>query len=214
MYRHPVRPNLDPMNISHPSNRVLFSTEGLRAYELDASDVATLQSFFTANPEFFISVCGMPPREDEAQRKFDDRPPQGMPFEKLWIIGFTDDSERLVGMASVLSNFLAEHVWHIGLFIVETPMHGTGKAGQMYRHLQDWMKLNGARWIRLGAVVGNAKAERFWEKLGYTEVRRRTGVQTGNLTSTIRVFVKALGGGTLGEYLQLVERDRPESLLP
>jgi hypothetical protein len=45
-------------------------------------------------------------------------------------------------------------------------------------------------------------------------VRRRTGVQTGTLTNTIRVFVKALSGGTLDEYLRLVERDRPESLLP
>jgi hypothetical protein len=101
--------------------------EELRAYELDVRDVEALQSFFTANPEYFISVNGIPPRTDEAQREFDDRPPQGMPFEKLWMIGFTDDTERLVGMASVLSNFLAEHVWHIGLFIVETPM--TRKCG-------------------------------------------------------------------------------------
>ena len=161
-----------------------------------------------------LSVNGMPPRSDEAQQEFDDRPPQNMPFEKQWMIGFLDDTERLVGVASVLSNFLAEHVWHIGLFIIGTPLHGTGKSSQIYLHLQNWMKSNGAQWIRLGAVVGNLKAERFWAKLGYTEVRRRTGVQTGNLTSTIRVFVKALSEGTIEEYLRFVERDRPESLLP
>ena len=205
---------LERMNPSQPSNRTLFRTKQLRAYELDASDIGALQRFFTANPEYFISVNGMPPRSDEAQREFDDGPPPGMPFEKRWMIGFVDDTQRLVGIASVLSNFLAEHVWHIGLFMIETAMHGTGKSSEIYLHLEDWMKLNGARWVRLGAVVGNLKAERFWEKLEYAEVRRRTGVQTGNLTSTIRVFVKALSGGTTAEYLSLVERDRPESLLP
>jgi hypothetical protein len=108
------------MNPSHPSHRTLFKTEELRVYELDASDIGALQSFFTANPEYFISVNGMPPRSDEAQQEFDDRPPNGMPFEKQWMIGFIDDTQRLVGIASVLSNLLAEHVWHIGLFIVET----------------------------------------------------------------------------------------------
>ena len=102
----------------------------VRAYELDASDIGALQDFFTANPEYFLSVNGMPPRSDEAQQEFDDRPPQNMPFEKQWMIGFVDDTERLVGVASVLSNFLAEHVWHIGLFIIGTPMHGTGKSSR------------------------------------------------------------------------------------
>ena len=136
-----------------------------------------------------------------------------MPFDRQWMIGFVDEAGRLVAMASILSDFLADGVWHIGLFIVATPLHGTGVSGVLYRHLQDWMNARGARWIRLGAVVGNAKAERFWEKAGYAEVRRRSGVRTGDLTSVVRVFVKPLGDATQDEYLRLVERDRPDSTL-
>jgi len=40
----------------------------------------------------------------------------------------------------------------------------------------------------------------------------RTVVPTGSLTSTIRVFVKALSVGTFDEYLCRVERDHTESL--
>ena len=63
-------------------------------------------------------------------------------------------------------------------------------------------------------MIGNRKAERFWEKAGYTEVRKRSGIQTGDHTSTVRVFAKPLQGGSVEEYLQLIERDRPESNLP
>ena len=202
------------MNHLHPPNRMLFSAGNLQACELDERDIPGLQDFFVANPEYFIAVNGAPPREDEAQQEFEDRPPRGMPFDKQYMIGFIDDAGSLVGIASILSNFLAERVWHVGLFMVATSLHGTGKASAMYQHLQEWMRVNGAQSIRLGAVVGNQKAERFWQKLGYTEVRRRDGVQTGKSTSTIRVFVKALDGQSIEEYLRLVERDRPDSMLP
>jgi GNAT superfamily N-acetyltransferase len=193
---------------------VLFSAGEWRACELDAEAIPALQAFFASNPEYFIAVNGMPPRDDEAQQEFDDLPPPSMTFEKRWMLGFVDTSERLVGMAYVLSDFLAKGVWHIGLFIVATPLHGTGTSRVLYRNLEEWMRTSGANWIRLGAVVGNPRAERFWEKVGYAEVRRRSGVQMGNLTSTVRVFMKALGAGALDEYLRLVERDRPESTLP
>jgi hypothetical protein len=65
--------------------------------------------------------------------------------------------------------------------------------------------------LRLGAVVGNARAERFWPKMGYAEVRRRFDVQTGLKRSTVIVFVKPLGDDhTLADYLQRMARDRPE----
>lgn len=196
------------------SQRALFTAGALRAYELDERDMPSLQAFFAANPEYFIAINGTPPRADEAKQEFHDRPPPGMPYEKQYIIGFTDNVGQLAGMASVLSDFLAERVWHIGLFIVAGTLHGTGTSRVSYLALEDWMRQNGAAWIRLGVVAGNGRAERFWEKVGYTQVRTRTGVQTGKLTNTIRVMMKSLGEGTAAEYLRLVERDRPDSLLP
>ncbi len=197
-----------------PSTRPLFGAANFRAFELCESDLPALQSFFDANPEYFNIVNGMPPRDDEARQEFDDKPPPEMPFDKRHLIGLLDDTGGLVGMANLLSDFLAGQVWHIGLFIVATALHGGGKASAMYRGLEHWIRSQGALWIRLGAVAGNQKAERFWEKQGYVEVRRRTGVQTGNHTSTVRVFVKALGAPGIAEYLRRVARDRPDAPLP
>ena len=87
------------MSPSPESGHPLFIAPGLRAHELTAADIPGLQVFFVANPEYFIAVNGAAPREDEAQREFEDRPPPNMPFGGLSVIGFFDDSDALVGIA-------------------------------------------------------------------------------------------------------------------
>jgi hypothetical protein len=73
------------------------------------------------------------------------------------------------------------------------------------------MRGNGARWTRLGVVEGNARAERFWEKTGYVEVRKRRDYPVGERLATLRMMVKLPEDGSLDEYLERVPRDRPES---
>ncbi len=71
------------------------------------------------------------------------------------------------------------------------------------------MAAEGARWIRLGAVIGNVKAERFWARCGYVELRQRAGIEMGLRLNTLRVLVEPLGDARLAEYLARVARDRP-----
>jgi len=176
---------------------------------LGTADVVELQRFFDANPEYFLTVQGEPPRPDEAERELADVPPAGMPYREMLLIGFVDDaSGDLAGMATIVGDFIADHVWHIGLFIVASALHGSGAAHVLYRKLEQWMVDRGARWIRLGVVQGNAKAERFWQRSGYVQVRERGPLQMGRKTNLLRVMVKPLADSTLDAYLALVERDR------
>lgn len=202
------------MNTSRSSSNRLFEVGDVEACKLTESDLPVLQDFFLANPDYFLSVNGMPPRVGEAKQEFEDRPPAAMLFDEVFVIGFVDSAGNLIAMASVISNLLARNVWHIGLFIVAGSLHGSGTAALLYAGLEAWMQAQGARWVRLGAVVGNVRAERFWERLGYVEVRRRAGTQLGMLIQTVRVFVKPLSTSGIDEYLNLVARDRPESPLP
>jgi GNAT superfamily N-acetyltransferase len=102
----------------------------------------------------------------------------------------------------------AASVWQIGLFIVATARHGNGDARSLYRDMEAWMAANGAKWVRLGVVIGNTRAERFWERRGYRELRRRPGAIP---TNTLRVMAKPLTGEAIEAYLQMVERDRPDA---
>lgn len=181
----------------------------LATVEITSRFEQALQDFFEANPLYFTTVTGEPARADEAHEEIHDALPAGWPHTKKWLIGYVDAQQRVVAVANIVSDLLATNVWHIGLLLVATERHGSGDAQAIYRGLESWAAANGARWLRLGVVVGNARAERFWQRQGYAEVRTREGVVMGERTNTLRVMVKSLAGDPIERYFALVERDRP-----
>jgi GNAT superfamily N-acetyltransferase len=185
--------------------------DGHRLRELGADDIDLVQRFFEANPEYFLTVNGEGPGPDEAKNEFADLPPAGMPYRAMWLLGFFEGGGELIGVATIVGDFIRPHVWHIGLFIVASALHGSGVAHVLYRRLERWMVGQGARWLRLGVVKGSVKAERFWLRCGYAQVRERGPVAMGRKSNLLRVMAKPLVGGTIAEYLALVERDRPDA---
>jgi RimJ/RimL family protein N-acetyltransferase len=193
------------------ADAVLFEGPGFRALETRAADIPALQRFFEENPEYFRAVSGEGPHAGQAREEFEDRPPPGWPWDGKWMIHFVDADGSLVALADVVSNLLAPGVWHVGLFIVATRLHGSGRASEAFGALEGWARDGGAQWLRLNVAVGNTRAERFWERAGFAEVRRREGVRIGRQDNTMRVMLKPLAGGSLADYLARVPRDRPES---
>ena len=202
------------MIVSMPIDPPLFQAAGHSVRQLQASDVPGLQALFDANPWYFRVVNGRPANADEAQAAFDERPPAHLPFARHWKAGIFDGRGQLAGTVVVLSDFCASGVWHLGLFLLATRLHGGGLAARLHQALLDWARAQGADWMRLSVVVGNARAERFWARQGYVEVRRRHGIDTGGRLNDARVMVRALGEQGLDAYLARVPRDQPGSDLP
>ena len=191
---------------AHPT---LFDAGHARAIELRDDDGARLQRFFVASPEYFFCVNGEGPRADEARDALHAELPAGWPYRWQKTIGFVDEADDLLAMANVVADLLADGVWHIGLFIVATRLHGGGTARALYAALERWCEGLGARWLRLGVVAGNARAERFWSRCGFVDVRLRRGIEMGTRTNDVRVMVKPLRGEPLAVYLARVPRDDP-----
>jgi len=189
----------------------LFSGPSFQARIIGPADVAALQCFFDENPAYFLAVSGALPHARQAQEELDDRPPSDWGWDERWMIRFEDATGAWLAVADVVSHLLAHGVWHIGLFIVATRVHGSGEAARLLDALEVWARDGGARWLRLNVAVGNGRAERFWEKCGFVEVRRREGIVIGRQVNTMRVMVKPLAGGDLADYLSRVPRDRPEA---
>jgi GNAT superfamily N-acetyltransferase len=194
-----------------PTELPVSPIAALRTVELTPDFETRLQQFYEANAAYFDAVQGEPAGPNEAHETIHDELPAGWPSTKVWLIGYLDADDSLVAMANVVSDLLAQGVWHIGLFIVATARHGSGEAQALYGGLESWAAANGARWLRLGVVQGNLRAERFWQSLGYQQVRTRLDVVMGQRKNTLRVMIKPLGDDSLERYLSLVERDRPES---
>ena len=181
---------------------------------MHTSDIPVVQRFLEENPDYSLLVEGEPPAPDAAQKEFAQMPPADWPLKRKWMIGFRDAEGSLIAIADVLEDLFVRGVWHLGLFMVATRLQRRGVGRALYESLERWMRGRGCDWIRLGVVVGNARAERFWPHCGYREVRMRFGVPYGTNVNDIRVMVKPLGTGndtgSLGDYLALVARDRPE----
>lgn len=187
------------------------SIGGLSVFEMTLSDAAELQRFFEENPAYFQNVLGHAPGPGDAHEELTEPLPDGWSYSEQIRLGWRDAGGRLVAMANVTSDLLASGVWQLGLFIVATARHGNGEAQMLYRELEAWMAANGAAWVRLGVVLGNARAERFWERQGFGDVRRRLDVVMGQRSNTLRVMAKPLTGQSIEAYLQLVARDRADA---
>jgi GNAT superfamily N-acetyltransferase len=203
-----------------PGRSWLFEGGGLSARELARPEVPALQAFYDANPEYFQTVNGRPPAADAAAIEFDERPPEHLGYTRQWCLGLFDRSvggglgDELAGIVMLTSDLCRAGVWHLGLFIVATRLHGSGAAVGLHAALEDWVKRCGAIHLRLGVVRGNARAERFWQRLGYVQLREREGVDTGGRINTIHVMLKPLGEEGIEAHLQAAPRDRPGSSLP
>lgn len=187
-----------------------FDGDGFHVRELQADEVPRVQAFFEANPEYWLAVNGVPPPPDLAQLEFDERPPPPWTYVHHRFGGLFDDMGALNGLVVYVEGFAAADVAHLALFIVASPLHGSGLAQRAYAALEDCLRGRGMRWLRLGVVAGNAPAERFWARQGYTEIRRREGVDTGGRINTVRTMLKALtADATLEDYFAANPRDRP-----
>ena len=184
------------------------------------SDAPLLQTFLDQNPAYFITVQGTPAESDEAEREITDLPPTGYPYDEKYVIGYTNQSANqsanqsgeLIAVANMITDLFAPTVWHLATFYLATDRHGTGQAGILYCSLEQWAIAHGARWMRLGVVVGNTRAVRFWSRCGFQPMRVRSAVCsavcTGQVERDILVMCKSLCGQELGDYLALVAHDR------
>jgi GNAT superfamily N-acetyltransferase len=169
-----------------------------------------IQRLYEANPEYSRQVMGRAPQQNDAYDDFHDTPPTEFTWRAQWMFGFVDANDHLVGVAGVVADLFAPAVWHIGYFMIETRQHGAGLARPIYDALEGYIRAQGAMWLRLGVVVGNGRAEKFWARCGYIETRRRNNYALGDKVHIVRVLVKPLCDRPVSEYLQLVPRDKPE----
>jgi len=190
---------------------IVFAGTQWRCAELAPDEIPVLQRFFESNPEYHVAVNGELPRPGEAREEYESLPPAEWPFGRKWVLAYLHRDGEMIGMADILSDLFAPGIWHVGTFIVATRLHGSGVARPMYEALEAWMRASGACWSRLGVVVGNSRAERFWERSGYRELRRREGVAMGRKVNTIRVMAKPLAQGDWDDYFDKVARDRADA---
>ena len=186
----------------------LFAWPGGKACEATERDIPAVQAFWEASPEYLLQVEGHAPRPEEGSTFVRDRElPAEFTCTRVHVFLYRDALGAIDGLGSMAVDLLAPGVWHLGLFVAATRLHGSGWAAQAYQATEAWALAGGARWMRLGVVQDNPRGHAFWRRCGYRQVKRRDGVTIGQRTHTLLTLVKPLRAG-VDEYLAQVERDR------
>ncbi|MFN9107380.1 MAG: GNAT family N-acetyltransferase [Betaproteobacteria bacterium] len=188
-----------------------FSFGAHLAAEVTEADIPAVASFYAESPEYLRMVEAREPGPEDVAEVLSAAPPPEFSYSDHYTRLLRDATGRIDGLAMVATDLPSAGVWHLGLFVVATRLHGSGFAQAAHAAYEQWARSSGAQWLRLGVVTQNERGIRFWQRQGYTEVRRRAGIQMGALTNSVILMIKPLADGTWDEYLQLVPRDRPEA---
>jgi len=189
----------------------MFQAEQFVIRELLRADLPALQELFERNPDYFAITNDRLPYANEAELEFDERPPDHLRYGHRWFAGIFDGKGSIQGVIHVVSDLMAPAVWHLAFLFVAADLRGTGATQTIYNELESWMRRAGAAWIRLGVVVGNARAQRFWERQGYLHTALRQGVDTGGKINDVQMLVKPLADGSVEQFVALIPRDDPAS---
>jgi RimJ/RimL family protein N-acetyltransferase len=185
-----------------------FETEEFIAHPVAREEVAELQAFIESNPEYWLLTQGHPPPADDAAKSFDGLPPADMTYsEHLSLLVRHRSTQEILGQLDIAADLLATGVYHLGFFMTATRTHGSGLAHRLHEAYERWTLGRGARWLRLGVVAANRRAEALWRRVGYVEVKRRDGYVLGDMSHVLITMVKPMPGETLDEYLAAVPRD-------
>ena len=186
-----------------------FTTGEFVVQQAERADIPEIQAFTEENPEYWLLTHGHPPNSDDAAKSFDWRPPADMSYSEHFSFLVRHSSTReILAQIDVATDLLAAGVYHLGFFVTATRTHGSGFAHRLHEAYERWAIDRGARWSRLGVVQANGRAEAFWRRHAYAEVKRDDGYLLGDRSHVLLTMVKPLRGETLRGYLEVVPRDR------
>jgi GNAT superfamily N-acetyltransferase len=174
----------------------------------DRALAAELQAFHEANPQYWWLTHGHAPAADDAATAFDKGPPAHMSFRAhpwSWARGCR--THAILGQFRYAVDLMAPGVWHLGFFMVDSRLQGTGFARDLYARYEALAVAGGARWLRLGVVEANPRARRFWARCGYADLRHSAGIVLGDMAHVQFIMIKTLGTDTLADYLHAVPHD-------
>jgi GNAT superfamily N-acetyltransferase len=141
--------------------------------------------------DYFDLVEGRATVAGEAEALFADCPPGRLANEKI-VLGVFDGQDRLVGVLDAIPDHPLPGTWFIGLLLLDPARRGGGLGRRVYQAFERWAAASGARRIELGVVEANAGAVRFWERLDFQRVERRSPRRFGLREHIVDVWRREL----------------------
>lgn len=139
---------------------------------LSINDLNSIKKLCESCSDYYIMSGGVLPTEEEINEIFTDLPPNKKQQDKHLFGVFK--SNILVGIVDVVRDFPINDEWIIGLLLLKPNERGKGLGEKIHEVLIQWAKPLGAKSFRVGVIIENINAIRFWDRLGYIEIEKKS----------------------------------------
>ena len=118
--------------------------------------IEILKNIVNSNPEYNVLSDGHAQlTDDEILEMYHSSKKQGA------FMNFIVDGDRFLGVINYLMENPSDKKTWLGLLMIHSNYHGLGYAVEDYRKYEDFMRNEGAKYIRLGVIKGNERASKF-----------------------------------------------------
>ncbi len=100
-------------------------------------------------------------------------------LEDSLTFGVYNNYDLLIGMVDIFKNYPDNGTWMIGLLLLSPNERNKGLGKAIHEEIKKYALDQGADTFRIGVVVENIKGRKFWDSLGYQQVKS-TIINIGN----------------------------------
>ncbi len=108
------------------------------------------------------------------------------------MLGVYNPIGQLVGFVTSPPDYPSVGDWYIGVMVLAPEERGMGLGEGLYRAFEVWAGEQGAIRILLSVVDDNPRGQRFWERMGFSEMKRVPPKLRGAKTQGVVEMVRRL----------------------
>lgn len=164
-----------------------------RISRLSDRDAAHVQDLYERCSDYHQLEEGGPTRPGAAEHLLTSLPPGKTAADK-YVLGVHSPEGGLLGVLDLIQDFPGEREWWLGLLMLDPAARAAGLGTRLFHALERAVAAEGGTAIYLGVLEHNARAERFWRRLGFVELRRQDYTSAAGHPSRVIVMRHGLIG--------------------
>jgi ribosomal protein S18 acetylase RimI-like enzyme len=146
-----------------------FATARLHARPASPDDLPALQEVLTAAPTYHELTGGAPADPSAAADLLADAEADG---DRRLLVLWPASGGAAAGLVDVQLNWPEPGAAHVRLLLLRETLHGRGLGREATAGLEDALRRDGFRALRLSVTGENDGARAFWERIGFAPVER------------------------------------------
>jgi ribosomal protein S18 acetylase RimI-like enzyme len=152
-----------------------FRTERLVARAASGEDLAALQAVLAGAPGYHELVDGVPAPPDAAADLLAEAEAD---VERVLLLLWPAAGGPAAGLLDVQLHWPEPDAAHVRLLLLREAVQGRGLGREATSGLEEVLRREGFRALRLAVTGPNAEARAFWERIGFAPVETRPAGDT------------------------------------